>query len=45
MDKAVFNKLFMMSDLEFLVYADMVDNGYDPLDKNDLVKYWSERLD
>lgn len=35
----------LYSDLEWLVIADMVDHGYDPTNKYDIEKYWSERLD
>ncbi len=34
-----------MSDLEMLVLVDMYDNGYDPSSKDDIKKYWEERLD
>ena len=33
------------SELEWLVIADMIDHGYDHNNKEDIIKYWSERLD
>lgn len=33
------------SDLEYYVRWDMIDRGYDPNKKEDIIKYWSERLD
>lgn len=29
---------------EILVNRDMLFNGYNPLDKNDIKRYWRERL-
>ena len=34
-----------MSNLEILVNWDMIKNGYNPLDKNDIIRYWKERLE
>lgn len=34
----------MESQLELLVKYDMYENGYNPNDKNDIQKYWNERL-
>lgn len=33
-----------MSDLETLVMLDMLDNGYNPLSREDIERYWKERL-
>lgn len=33
------------SELELLIMGDMIENGYDPLSKEDIIRYWSERLD
>lgn len=30
--------------LEYQVRWDMIKNGYNPLDKEDIKKYWMERL-
>lgn len=35
----------MKSDLELLVEYDMYELGYDPNNKEDIVKYWKEKLD
>jgi hypothetical protein len=34
----------MYSDLELLVQDDMIINGYNPAEPEDVVKYWNERL-
>lgn len=34
----------MNSDLEILVIRDMIINGYNPQSKEDIQKYWKERL-
>ena len=34
----------MLSDLELLVIHDMYELGYDPANKEDINKYWEERL-
>lgn len=39
----MFQKLY--SDLELLVFQDMIYSGYDPTNKEDIEKYWKERLD
>lgn len=33
-----------MSELEVLVTRDMIINGYNPNSKEDIQKYWKERL-
>ena len=33
-----------MSDLELLVIFDMYENGLDPSNKEDIIKYWKEKL-
>ena len=33
-----------MSELEILVTRDMIVNGYNPNSKEDIQKYWKERL-
>jgi len=35
----------MNSDLELLVIRDMIANGFDPKSKEDIQKYWKERLE
>ena len=34
----------MLSELELLVIHDMYELGYDPANKEDINKYWEERL-
>lgn len=33
-----------MSELELLVQYDMYENGFDPSNKEDVIKYWKEKL-
>ena len=35
----------MNSELELLVIRDMIANGFDPKSKEDIQKYWKERLE
>lgn len=35
----------MHSDLELLVIRDMIAHGYNPNSKEDIQKYWKERLE
>lgn len=32
------------SDLEWYVIQDMLDRGYDPLNRDDVVEYWNGNL-
>jgi len=33
-----------MSELELMVLYDMYENGYNPLNPEDVIEYWKERL-
>jgi hypothetical protein len=35
----------LYSNLEWLVVEDMIKQNFDPNNKDDIIKYWSERLD
>ena len=35
----------MNSDLELMVNEDMIKNGYDPTNKEDVSAYWEELLE
>jgi hypothetical protein len=35
----------MMSDLERMVYNEMLDMGFEPLNQDDINKFWAEKLD
>jgi hypothetical protein len=36
--------MIKFSDLEFLVEMDMLDNGFNPDNYDDVIAYWMERL-